>query len=427
MQIVMLALGSRGDVQPFIALGLGLQAAGYDVRIVATTDYAELVRHYGLEFASAGGSIRELMDPEVVYAAFDHATNPLQFGLRFWQEIRPLIARITSACWQASHDADVLIVSTLGVYCGYDIAERLDIPLVEAHMHPYGATGALPHVFFPPLPLPRPLRRQYNRWTHELVEIAFWQVLHTALNEARRSLLDLPALSRRAALRQGLRPAALILHAYSPLLAPKPADWSEHIHITGFWTLPQDTDWQPPPDLATFLAAGAPPVYIGFGSNLVGRDPDHITHIVVDALEKQNQRGLLYAGWGDFGAGPLPSSVLRINAVPHNWLFQRVSAVVHHGGAGTTAATLRAGTPSIFIPFFGDQQLWARQVHRLGAAPEPLPHSELSTARLSAALGATLDNPYMRRRALAVGSTLRAESGVERAVILLRSLLDRVG
>jgi UDP:flavonoid glycosyltransferase YjiC (YdhE family) len=386
------------------------------VRIAAAADYAALVEAYGLEFAPLAGSIRELMDREMVYGILDAPGNPLRFGKRMLDAVQPIVSRLVADCREACAGAEMLIVSTLGVYVAYDVARELGIPFCAAHMHPYGTTRAYPQVFFPRLPGWVPLRGHYNRLTHGLAEAGFWFLLSAALNTARREALALPPTSRTAMLRRSRETTNPTLLAYSERLAPRPRDWGAHAHVTGYWFLDRPPGWQPPTLLSDFLASGPPPVYVSFGSNLAGRDPDEVTRLLVEALKRAGVRGILSSAWGDLGNTCLPDTVLRVEQVPHDWLFPRMAAVVHHGGAGTTAAALRAGVPSVAVPFFGDQRFWAERLHALGASPAPLPRPQLTADRLANAIRATVCNPAMKQRAACLGERLNKENGVEKAI-----------
>lgn len=421
--ITILAIGSRGDVQPFVALGLGLQEAGYTVRIAAAEDYEPLVRAYGLPFAPLVGSVRPLLDSEAVYAVRDGGRNALRVARHFFGAVRPLFPHLMADCWAASQGADALIVSTLGVYCGWDIAQMLRIPHIVAHMHPFAATGTDPHMFFPVLPRRFPLTASYNRLTYTLAEQAFWHFLRLPLNDARKTVLGLPPLGLIALSRRLRSAQSPLLCAYSPAIAPPPPDWDASVHVTGYWFLDRPVDWQPSRELAAFLDAGPPPVAISFGSIWLGRDGDRLTRLVVAAVEQVGMRAVLHAGWDDLGNIPLPTSMLRVESVPHDWLFSRVRAVVHHGGAGVTAAALRAGIPSVVVPFLGDQAFWATRVRELGAGSS-LPHHSLTVERLAAALGTVVADAVIREHAGLLAKQLECEDGVAQAVALLTRQLD---
>lgn len=423
-RFTIIALGSRGDVQPFIALGLGLQAAGYSVTIAAAADYAELVESYGLAFHGLVGSISALIDPAMVEQFLERARNPLLAAGNFMRQAGPIIDQLMRDCWAACQGADGLIVSTLGMYCGFHIAEKLQIPWIVAHLHPFAPLSGDQHMFFPRLPQGAPLRNSYNLLTHALANQGFWQLLRRPLNRARRHVLGLEPLSPLGlwSRLRSCRPPTL--YGYSAIVAP-PAARPAHPQITGYWFLEHAPGWQPPAELVAFLASGPAPIYIGFGSMMLGRDGDRVSALIADALERTGQRGILHRGWGDLGRIRLPPTMLAVDAVPHDWLFPQVRAVVHHGGAGVAAQALRAGAPAVVVPFLGDQYFWAERLAELGAAPAPIPRAQLSGGRLAHAIAAAIRSSAMRERAATLGRQLRAEPGVARAVALIDTYVAR--
>jgi UDP:flavonoid glycosyltransferase YjiC (YdhE family) len=424
-RLTIIALGSRGDVQPFVALGLGLQSAGHTVTIAAAADYAELVVSYGLAFHALVGQISALLDPAMVEQFLARAQSPLPAARSFMRQANPIIDRLMRDCWAACQDAEGLIVSTLGMYCGFHLAEKLGITCIVAHLHPFDSVSGEQHMFFPRLPPGAPLRSSYNRLTHALGNHGFWQVLRRPLNRSRQQVLGLAPLGPLALWRRlrGYRPPTL--YGYSAVVAP-PADGRAHPQITGYWFLDRAPGWQPPPELAAFLGDGPAPIYIGFGSMMLGRDGDRVTALVVEALERAGQRGILYRGWGELGRTQLPPTMLAVDSIPHDWLFPQVRAVVHHGGAGVTAQALRAGVPAVVVPFLGDQHFWAARLVELGAAPAPIPRAQLSSARLAQAIADVAHSSAMRERSATIGLRLRAEPGVARAVALVESYLPDV-
>ncbi|MCU0494849.1 MAG: glycosyltransferase [Chloroflexaceae bacterium] len=425
MNLTILALGSRGDVQPFVALGRALARRGVPLTIATTTDYEALVRGHGLAFAPIVGRISQLMDVELVYAALDAARQPLPLGFarRFVQHVAALLPAIVADCRAAAAQADGLLVSSLGLYPGALLAEAMGLPLLLAHFHPFSATASMPDVSFPALPRWLPLQGSYNRLTHRLARHGLWQLLRGPINQVRRDMLGLPTLAPVAMWQwvERLRPPTL--YGYSSLLLPRPPDWDEHHTVTGYWFLDDAPGWTPPAALEAFLAAGPPPVYLSFGSILAGRNPDDVSRLLLNALAATRQRGLISSAWGDLGNISLPPTVLRVESLPHAWLFRRVSAVVTHGGAGTVAAALRAGLPLVVVPFFGDQRLWGERVSALGFGPLPISRAELSAERLAAALNQALHDRGMRARAQALGAQLTAENGAERAAEVVQGWL----
>jgi sterol 3beta-glucosyltransferase len=209
-----------------------------------------------------------------------------------------------------------------------------------------------------------------------------------------------------------------MLHSFSPILFSRPPDWGEDIHITGYWFLDHPPDWQPPAGLVDFLKSGPPPVYVGFGS-LPHRNPQQTAQIVLEALQQSEQRGVIATGWGGLNGSDLshpPGDVFMLESIPHDWLFPRMAAVVHHGGSGTTGAGLRAGVPSVIVPHTGDQPLWAQRVAELGVGPRPIPRRQLTAKRLAAAIARAVTDKDMRARAAALGERIRAEDGIAHAM-----------
>jgi UDP:flavonoid glycosyltransferase YjiC (YdhE family) len=238
---------------------------------------------------------------------------------------------------------------------------------------------------------------------------------------ARKQILGLPPASFFGPKPAPSNQALPTLYGFSPSVIPAPADWSNDHHVTGFWFLDSAADWTPPQDLVTFLQAGSPPVYIGFGS-MTTRKPEETTDLVIKALHQTNQRAILVSGWGGLQKTDLPDSVFMIDSIPHAWLFPRVAAVVHHGGAGTTAAGLRAGVPSIVIPFFADQPYWGGRVADLGVGPTPIPRKKLTVERLAQAIQIAVTDEAMRQRAVDLGLRIQAEDGVARAVEIIQQI-----
>jgi UDP:flavonoid glycosyltransferase YjiC (YdhE family) len=203
---------------------------------------------------------------------------------------------------------------------------------------------------------------------------------------------------------------------------PKPHDWGDHLHITGYWFMEEAT-YQPQTELVRFLESGSRPVYIGFGS-MLDQEATQTTRIVLEALDITGQRAILHGGWSELGHQALPDTVLRVADIPHNWLFPRMAAVVHHGGAGTTAAGLRAGVPSVIVPYFGDQPFWARRVHQMGAGPTPIPRLKLTASKLAHALLEAMQDQNILQTSAKVGAEIQAENGVQNAVELINHYLE---
>ena len=416
MRVLIVTVGSRGDVQPYLALGTGLRAAGHDVTLATCARFRSFVTDHGLAYGHLGDEILQLLDSAAGRAAMEDTTGLLgsvKTNIRLARRANPINRGLLADVWQAARQADPqVIVYHPKALAGPHVAEKLGAPAVQAVPVPMSvATGDFPLIGAPALPL----GRAYNRLTYRLVG-AGYRMYDGMVNTFRQETLCL-ARRRGAALATRLpdgRPIP-VLHAVSGHVLPRPADWPGHAQLTGYWFLDDATGWQPPAELVDFLDAGDPPVYVGFGS-MAGRDPQRLTRVVAEALRLAGVRGIVATGWGGLDAAGLPGNVLPITQAPHDWLFPRVSAVVHHGGAGTTAAALRAGRPSVICPFILDQFFWGRRVAALGAGSAPVPQSTITAQRLAAAIRQVSTDVDVRDAAAGLGRRLTAEDGVASAV-----------
>jgi sterol 3beta-glucosyltransferase len=265
------------------------------------------------------------------------------------------------------------------------------------------------------------LGRWYNKFSHAILHKGYHQY-DDVINEFRQEVLGLSEYPKSTTPIQMADGSPIpVLHAHSKYVWPRPADWPETVFITGYWFLDPQDDWVPPEDLAAFLEAGDAPVYIGFGS-MAGRDPEKKANIIIEALQKTNLRGVIATGWGGLDAGKLPDTIFKIDKVPHSWLFPRVAAVVHHGGAGTTAAGLRAGCHTVICPFTVDQPLWGARVHALGVGSEPIPQKKLTADNLAEALRQVTSDPLIREKAEILGEKIRAEGGIANAIAIIEQI-----
>ena len=420
MRIALPTTGSRGDVQPFVALGLGLQAAGHQVLIATHADFEEFVRSHGLDFYPIEGNARAMQCGEVGDRMNQAGGNPFVFMREFVRLRLPIMNDLMRNCWEACRDADAILLSNTAPLLGQAVAEKRGIPTCLASLQPTALSRYLPNCFMPQAPRWLP-SRVYNLMSHVTMAEYLWQQVRRAVNKARQEVLGLPPLPL-------LGPAPgkiwgrLKLFGYSPLVVPKPPDWDADHHVTGYWFLDDGSAWEPPSDLAEFLDSGPPPIYIGFGCSYA-RDADQVTNLVIRALEHTGQRGILTTGWGGLRRVDATDRLFSIDSVPHDWLFPRMAAVVHHGGAGTTSAVLRAGVPGLVVPFTSDQPFWGRQVFKLGVGPQPLPRGELSFERLAEGIHEAVTNPALQLRAKDFGRQIRREDGVGRAVELFQDYL----
>jgi sterol 3beta-glucosyltransferase len=426
MKVLVITVGSRGDVQPYVALGKGLQAAGHAVTVATCASFEPFITEHGLDYGYLSDDFLKLIDSAEGRAAMDDSTGVIgaaKTNIRLARQANPINRGLMLDAWEAARkvDPDVVVYHPKAL-AGPHIAEKFGVPAVLALPVPSVVpTGDFPVTGMPDLPL----GRWYNRQTYRLVEAGF-RMYDKMVNTFRQESLGL-ARTAGAAMATRLPDGSPIpvLHGISKHVLPRPADWPEHVHLTGYWFLDGPGDWQPPAELVDFLDAGDPPVYVGFGS-MAGRDPRRMTDIVVEGLRLADVRGIIATGWGGLEPGDLPDTVLRIAQAPHDWLFPRVSAVVHHGGAGTTAAALRAGRPSVICPFIVDQFGWGRQVAALGAGSAPVPQKKLTPQRLAGAIREVTTNGEIRATAAELGRRIDEEDGVADAVAKIEAVLNRV-
>ncbi|KAM0795599.1 hypothetical protein BDR22DRAFT_870272 [Usnea florida] len=446
LNVVIHVVGSRGDVQPFVALGKVLKGTyRHRVRLATHGTFRQFVEENGLEFFSIGGDPAELMAFMVKNPGLMPGIDSLRSG--DVGKRRKGMYDILQGCWRscievgdgtgtrASDDhldsrssldsgigmdgdpaakpfvADAIIAnppSFAHVHC----AEKLGIPLHLMFTMPWSPTQAFPH----PLANIQSSNADTsltNFMSYALVEMMTWQGLGDMINRFREKSLTLEPVSLMWAPGMASRLRIPYTYCWSPALIPKPKDWGPHISISGFYFLSLASGFTPEPDLAAFLAGGPPPVYIGFGSIVVD-DPNAMTKLIFEAVKKTKQRALVSKGWGGFGADTLgiPEGVFMLGNVPHDWLFKHVSCVVHHGGAGTTAAGIALGKPTVIVPFFGDQPFWGAMVARAGAGPPPIPSKQLTSDKLAAAILEAL-KPTTLQRAQELGVLIASEKGTD--------------
>ena len=422
MRVTIIAVGSRGDVQPYVARGLGLVAAGHAVTLATHETFRDFVTSHGLHFAPMAGDPRAVLALADRWLATGRNRHALPIAREMFRALRPMLAALLADFWRVSQGSELLIYSPVATPA-WSVAERLGIPGVAAYLQPLHRTR-----HFPAGGVPGSVRLggAFNLATHILTQQFAWRPIRRQVNTWRRDSLSLPpAVGYGPFARDRPTGAALpTLYAYSPLVVPKPPDWGPAIQLTGYWVLGPSQDWRPPTALEAFLGAGSPPISIGFGS-MTPSNAGRLTAIALEALAATGERGVLLGGWGALGEGALPASVIAVRDVPHEWLFPRMRAIVHHGGAGTTGAALRGGVPSIVVPVGFDQPFWAGRVHALGVGPRPISRRRLTAERLAEAIRQAVRDDAMRSRAARLGLALRAERGVDVAVAEIEAIARR--
>lgn len=416
MQITMIAFGTRGDVQPMIALGKGLKHHGHHVTLLASRNFADWIQAHGLDIAPSSIDIQALMQGIGGQQWIEHGNNPILQQRVMRNLLKEAAMPMMQETWEASRNADLLLGSFTSAFYADAIAAKRDIRHATLLLQPSATATRDGRVAL------AAVRSNHVSWlnyafTKLVIDGFVWNIAGELGNRFRREVLHLPELSRRQfAANQA---ANLTLHGYSQHVVPHPADWSPQFHTVGYWFLDEGNAWTPPAELTQFLADGAPPLVLGFGS-MTGDQPEAITRLLVDAVERSGQRAIVLSGWAGLGDVALPPTIVRLASAPHDWLFPQVAAVVHHGGAGTTAAVLRAGKPSIIVPHLADQQFWGRRISALGVGTKPILRHKLTVEKLSDAINQVMNNSALTNNAQRLARLINAEDGVSRAIELLR-------
>jgi UDP:flavonoid glycosyltransferase YjiC (YdhE family) len=413
MRVLMVAWGSRGDVQPYLALGRGLARAGYRVTVAAATDFEPLVKAADLGFAPFDISLDASQDP-VIRRWLTGSDQP-------WRELANMRAAVerfapvfADGVVAALGQADALVCGLLSIPALQPWARREGRPLVAAVLQPGVPTRRGTSLLHPARPSATSSLNLASGWVQLL---AMNQTLSPAVRAVHRRL-ELPAGRARDHIRAVTRTPTVL--GASPLVVPPAPDWPAQLDVTGYWVQPVPAGYRPPPLLAEFLSAGTPPLYLGFGSMPLA-DPDAMRELVAQALP--GRRLVLGGGLhqGPEEVATLGDETVSVAGVPHEWLFPRTAGVVCHGGAGTTAAALRSGVPVAVVPHMGDQAYWGRRVHELGLGPAPVPLSALTAGRL-AGLVAGFGDPGLLAHTTRSALRLREERGVEEAVSRIREV-----
>lgn len=409
MNILLLTYGSRGDVQPFLALAVGLLKAGHTVTLAAPFRFQDFIEQNGIHCAPLAG------DPDELSRFFnDSGGNAYQMVRSMQKHVFRIAPDVVRGVRKALQGADLLIHSFAFTTGAHSFARELSIPDVSVQMFPVFA----PTRSFPAIGMPASGLGWLNYFSHWFSTKVFWHAGNLGYYQLRkRAPEDFPSKVHWPFHSTLGRPITPLIFAVSPSVLAKPTDWNKpHIHVSGYFFL-EDPDYQPPEALSRFLAAGDPPICITFGS-MVNREAQRIGQAALDAIHHTGSRAVFLTGWGGWQPETTPENTLFMDAAPHNWLFPRCCAVMHHGGAGTTAAGLRAGVPSIVIPHAADQPFWGSRVAAIGAGPEPIPVKAVSVETLIAAIKQA-GSPPLRSRANELGCQIRAENGVATAISLI--------
>ncbi|CAF1365553.1 unnamed protein product [Adineta ricciae] len=426
IDILILIVGTRGDVQPFIALGQTLLKVGHRVRLATHETFRDFVRGNGLEFYPLAGDPAVLMSFMVKNSGVVPSVSSVAAG--DLTKNREVLASILESTWRASLADDdetgkpftaEAIIANPPSYGHIHCAHKLHIPVHIMFTMPWSPTTVFPHPFVN-VDYSRGAVEKVNMLSYSAIEMFTWSGMRDIINEFRNNTLGLPSLHTRQATSMMIEEKVPYTYCWSPALVPKPDDWASHINVSGFFFLEKDATaaTEQSDDLIKFLGLNnkqnqkSPPIFIGFGS-ITGHDSKRILQVVLEALEKTGYRAILSGLAKD--NDKLPDTVFKIDKISHDWLFPHVSAVCHHGGAGTTAAGLRAGKPTIIVPFFGDQFFWGKVIEKQGAGPHAVPGKDITADDLVAAFE-FVHKPETKAAAEKIRDAILKENGCEEAV-----------
>ena len=419
MIITILAAGSRGDTQPYIALGVELQKVGYSVRFATFEVFEPLIKSYGLDFHPIKGDITRIASKENSKGSIK-ADNPFKLILSF-NKLKSYAFEIQIDLFNACQGSDAILYHP-GMAIGYYAGQYLKIPSILASPFPMTPTKEYPALIFYDKVR---LGRQSNWVTHKIFEKIMWFASGSPVKQFWKQEFGHAPENFTNPIPKQNTITSPTLTSCSNFVFPRPRDWPEFVYNTGYWFLDEEPDWKPPSELLDFLNKGKSPIYVGFGSVGDPAQAQHTTELIIKALQLSGQRGVLATGWSGISRiDNIPEDFFILDSVPHAWLFPRMAAVVHHGGAGTTAAGLRAGVPSIVIPVANDQFAWGRRVFELGVGSEPLPMKKLTAEKLSRTILYALSDE-VKDNAKDLGIKIQSENGASVAAQIIMNAIQQ--
>ncbi len=423
MHLVIVTSGSRGDVQPYLALALRAQRAGHRVTLATHETFRQWIEGFGVPFRPLHGDPRRMLSAPGANAWLSGGSRVglWRFAREFGREFSSLIDGLLADLVTVTADAD-LVVHGAVCMAAAQLQELRKIPVMAGWLAPLTPTRAFPVAGLTYRDARSAADERRNWISHLVGEQLLWQPTRSAVNRWRKQYLQAGPLPYRGPFAAQRTPDYPACYAYSPAVLPAPPDWPEWIAPTGWWFLDEPA-YAPSEPLAAFLAAGDAPVTIGFGS-MTPQHGEWLTSVVLDACQRVECRAVLLQGWGSLGDTALPSTVHVEREVPHSWLFSRSSAIVHHGGAGTTGASVRSGMPSLVVPLGFDQQFWGSRLHVMGVSPAPIRRRELTVTALATAIRQMRTDSRMHDMAAVLGETVRAEDGTGVALARIETHLS---
>ena len=416
MHFTIFVYGTWGDIRPHVVLGMALQKAGHEVRVVASREYEAWVRDRNLDFYPLSMDVNTFVKDNA--SLLD--ANVFQQVQMARKVMKPISIQMGLEALEATRESDVLMTVEFGVSLLFDVLKINNLKTIlinPGHLNP---TSEFASIATPSAANWFPFPKWYNRFSYKAVQRTQWMVFAGARNEIAQKHLGLPKSSFKDF--QTFLANTPALTTVSKHVLRRPTDWGENFQITGY-LFDDDLEWSPSQDLTDFLAAGDAPVYIGFGS-MPDSKPKATTRLIIEAVQQADKRAILLTGWAGLGAENVPENIFILNYAPHSWLFPRMAAVVHHGGSGTTAAGFRAGVPTIVVPHNADQPYWGRLVHTLGVGTEPIPRKKLNAENLSDAIQAATSSRTMREKARELGEKIQQEDSLTTAMNVIHKIVE---
>ena len=425
MKITLITNGSRGDVEPYVALAEGLRDSGHVVTIATEARYEPFILERGLNFFSIPGDTYAAINSPEGHKALNKKNNTGSFFNHLTNASAPMATDIILKCLEACKNADHIICTHFSLHSAYFLSQQLGIPYTMASVIPMVrcATGEFHNMMFPPPPewLPAFIRKPYNSFSHNTVNDLWWKSYKSLYTHAWKKACGL-TLSTTDPLKTAWAP--LSLFGFSQYMLQRPSNWRPHQHVCGYWFLKENSNWNPSADLETFIHEGSQPIYIGFGSmNNSMLKNGEVEKLMLDTVAATKQRAVILAQGLNFEQGKIADNIFATGPVPFKYLFPKMRLLVHHGGAGTTALGLQAGIPSVLTPLIVDQRFWSWRVEKLNVGPAPLHWHTLTAAKLSNAINTWADDQPAKNRAVELGKKLDQETGVENTVKIFNDSL----
>ncbi len=409
MRITMLTIGSTGDVRPYVLLGREMAKRGHEITIATFAPFRSMVEEAKLNFFPLSGDAMELIGN-----VMKPGVNGTRFLNQLEKSLKKVLPTLLDDLMHAGEGAEAMCCTFFGSMY-YSIAEKYRIPCIQTQYFPVDPNSQTPIASAPGLHLGKGWNKTSYRLGYLLISLLEKRYLTNWRKENGLSVRKVVTHPDYELCGHTIP----VIYAISPIVMPRPKAWGEHIHMSGFWWDDEPCSYTPPEELQAFLQKGEKPIYIGFGS-MVSGNMSKTYNTVIRAVRAANVRAVISLGWNSEKMHMKSDDrIFFADYVPHDWLFQQVSAVVHHGGAGTTASGLRAGKPTLVVPFGGDQPFWGSRVLSLGCGPRPIRRENLTVSRLTKALIDLTANGKYRVAAQEVSEQLRLEHGTQRAADLM--------